>query len=235
MFNLDPSDSTHDVEENPHYQASSSEGEEEPSEHEYGDIHHPTDDDHLSVGSRSVDEEEEEAQQVSSSHSSLEEYYEEGDEDGDRPLNLSDLEDDERYARLLQQQEFALARHRDGSYYDSELEEQLLGPSTGADELDMSYEALLELEENLGEVKKRGLDESSLRALARLVFSPQRAEGLQADAISCSICMSEYEDDQFLIKLPCDHLFHADCAAAWLRMRASCPICRKLVPDHVVL
>lgn len=187
-----------------------------------------TDEDELlSVGSHSVTVLTDNSDQGSGLTSSSEPV-------SDAELNLSDMDDDERYARLLQQQEFALARHHHGSYYDSDLEAQLLeSPTQQVTDIDMSYEALLVLEENLGEVKKRGLEESSVQALPSFSFSSRSAARSETEAIFCPICMHEYQDDQSLIQLPCGHVFHAECGADWLRVRASCPICRKTVSESL--
>ncbi|GBG24550.1 E3 ubiquitin-protein ligase RNF13 [Hondaea fermentalgiana] len=44
----------------------------------------------------------------------------------------------------------------------------------------------------------------------------------------CVICLSSYEPDQDVRFLPCDarHHFHASCVDGWLKVNASCPICR---------
>ncbi|GAY39288.1 hypothetical protein CUMW_043200 [Citrus unshiu] len=44
---------------------------------------------------------------------------------------------------------------------------------------------------------------------------------------TCSICLGEYEPKQTLRTIPeCNHYFHAECIDKWLRMNASCPVCR---------
>lgn len=154
---------------------------------------------------------------------------------------------DARYARLLQQQEFALALHayqsEDGLL--GEVEAAMLGGGDGtglpaeilhSSNIDMSYEGLLQLEESLGEVKQRGLDPAALRAFPRLRFgdlggrngSPRRRDRTSAEDASCSICMAEYGPEDWLLRmLTCSHLFHEECAVGWLRVRATCPICRE--------
>ncbi|BBG96645.1 RING/U-box superfamily protein [Prunus dulcis] len=43
----------------------------------------------------------------------------------------------------------------------------------------------------------------------------------------CSICLSEYKPrDQVRCIPDCHHCFHAECVDEWLRMSATCPICR---------
>ncbi|ONI07425.1 hypothetical protein PRUPE_5G119700 [Prunus persica] len=44
---------------------------------------------------------------------------------------------------------------------------------------------------------------------------------------SCPICLSEYKSKETLRTIPeCNHYFHANCVDEWLRMKATCPLCR---------
>lgn len=43
----------------------------------------------------------------------------------------------------------------------------------------------------------------------------------------CAICLCEYKDAEMLRLLPdCKHYFHVTCIDAWLKLNASCPVCR---------
>lgn len=43
----------------------------------------------------------------------------------------------------------------------------------------------------------------------------------------CPICLCEYRDTEMLRMLPdCKHYFHLNCIDAWLKLNASCPVCR---------
>ena len=43
----------------------------------------------------------------------------------------------------------------------------------------------------------------------------------------CCICMDDIAANSVMTKLPCDHVFHADCIMSWFRSgRSSCPVCR---------
>ncbi|MCL7030119.1 hypothetical protein MKW94_005679 [Papaver nudicaule] len=45
---------------------------------------------------------------------------------------------------------------------------------------------------------------------------------------TCAICLSKYQPKETLKTLPvCNHCFHADCIDAWLRLKSTCPVCRK--------
>ncbi|CAA6675117.1 unnamed protein product [Spirodela intermedia] len=43
----------------------------------------------------------------------------------------------------------------------------------------------------------------------------------------CPICLSEYRSGDSLRRIPdCEHCFHAACVDEWLRVSATCPVCR---------
>ncbi|TNY23817.1 hypothetical protein DMC30DRAFT_346676, partial [Rhodotorula diobovata] len=46
----------------------------------------------------------------------------------------------------------------------------------------------------------------------------------------CGICLCDYEDDDECVLTRCTHLFHRECAEAWLTQKGTCPVCRR---DHV--
>ncbi|TKY48129.1 E3 ubiquitin-protein ligase [Spatholobus suberectus] len=48
------------------------------------------------------------------------------------------------------------------------------------------------------------------------------------DAVCC-ICLAKYADDDELRELPCSHVFHVVCVDKWLKINASCPLCKSEV------
>lgn len=47
---------------------------------------------------------------------------------------------------------------------------------------------------------------------------------------ACSICQSEYEPDEVIMILPCEHHFHKECAMEWLGKHSKkCPICKESI------
>ncbi|MQM03657.1 hypothetical protein Taro_036441 [Colocasia esculenta] len=42
----------------------------------------------------------------------------------------------------------------------------------------------------------------------------------------CCICLTTYEDGADLHSLPCNHHFHSACISKWLRINATCPLCK---------
>ncbi|KAK7320083.1 hypothetical protein RJT34_04814 [Clitoria ternatea] len=49
---------------------------------------------------------------------------------------------------------------------------------------------------------------------------------LSAEDAECCICISSYEDGAELHSLPCNHHFHSTCIVKWLKMNATCPLCK---------
>lgn len=42
---------------------------------------------------------------------------------------------------------------------------------------------------------------------------------------SCAVCLSDFEEDDTLRRLPCGHSFHKGCVDKWLKMNKVCPLC----------
>ncbi|VVB03496.1 unnamed protein product [Arabis nemorensis] len=49
---------------------------------------------------------------------------------------------------------------------------------------------------------------------------------LSNDEAECCICLCDYEDGTDLRELPCRHHFHDACIDKWLRINATCPLCK---------
>lgn len=52
----------------------------------------------------------------------------------------------------------------------------------------------------------------------------------------CTICCEDYEDDDRVIILPCDHIFHNNCIIPWIQNSSTkCPICHAEILRNGVL
>ena len=49
---------------------------------------------------------------------------------------------------------------------------------------------------------------------------------LSEEDAECCICLSSYEDGVELREIPCSHHFHSACINKWLRINATCPLCK---------
>lgn len=54
----------------------------------------------------------------------------------------------------------------------------------------------------------------------------EQKEEEEEEADKCTICLSEFEVDEDVRRLPCFHLFHVECVDQWLGQNKRCPICR---------
>lgn len=69
-----------------------------------------------------------------------------------------------------------------------------------------------------------GLTQMVIDSIAIIKY--KKDEGLVEEA-DCSICLSEFRDDESLRLLPkCSHAFHIACIDTWLRSHKNCPLCR---------
>ncbi|KAL4227807.1 hypothetical protein ACF0H5_013244 [Mactra antiquata] len=51
---------------------------------------------------------------------------------------------------------------------------------------------------------------------------------IQVDnGLQCSVCMEDFNKDEEVKKMPCEHHYHTDCIVPWLKMHGTCPVCRK--------
>ena len=70
----------------------------------------------------------------------------------------------------------------------------------------MSYEQLLQLEENVGSVNK-GMDINSIKKIPVIPYRKVLFQGND----SCIICMESFTENELLKQLRCGHIFHSDC------------------------
>ncbi|KAF8045395.1 hypothetical protein N665_5015s0001, partial [Sinapis alba] len=84
----------------------------------------------------------------------------------------------------------------------------------------------------LSRARARGIEASVIETFPTFRYSTVKMLKISKEALECSICLNEFEDDETLRLVPkCCHVFHPDCIDAWLQSHATCPLCRaNLVP-----
>ncbi|KAL6317494.1 hypothetical protein AAG906_030247 [Vitis piasezkii] len=104
----------------------------------------------------------------------------------------------------------------EGSNSDQDMEEDDIDPDQ------LSYEELIALGEIVGE-ESRGLSMEEISAS----LHPYTCHSLRSKTVvdRCVICQVEYEEEEKLVALPCEHPYHADCITKWLQIKKTCPIC----------
>lgn len=62
------------------------------------------------------------------------------------------------------------------------------------------------------------MESDNSTSICELCLHPEDSE--------CCICLSQYVDGAELYTLPCNHHFHCECIGKWLRLNATCPLCK---------
>ncbi|XP_020224560.1 putative RING-H2 finger protein ATL21A [Cajanus cajan] len=71
-----------------------------------------------------------------------------------------------------------------------------------------------------------GLDGATIEKYPKTLIG-ESGRLLKPNDNTCAICLSEYEPKETLRSIPeCNHYFHADCIDEWLKLNATCPLCR---------
>eukprot|EP00005_Dracoamoeba_jomungandri_P006279 CAMPEP_0174262416 /NCGR_PEP_ID=MMETSP0439-20130205/12960_1 /TAXON_ID=0 /ORGANISM="Stereomyxa ramosa, Strain Chinc5" /LENGTH=340 /DNA_ID=CAMNT_0015347121 /DNA_START=62 /DNA_END=1084 /DNA_ORIENTATION=- len=84
------------------------------------------------------------------------------------------------------------------------------------------YELLLALDES---VEKKTVGEDVLSTFRKETFGELIQKQPDTDLACCSICLQEYEDEDVVMFLPCDHAFHLPCIETWLSFQSTnCPL-----------
>jgi len=102
----------------------------------------------------------------------------------------------------------------------------------GQDISGMSYEAMLQLGERIGDVKTERWARRAQKTIDTLPIIKFDREKMncktntnQCDT-KCLICQEEYCTGEDLRQLPCRHCFHQECVDQWLLTKDFCPYCR---------
>ncbi|RXH88548.1 hypothetical protein DVH24_000147 [Malus domestica] len=59
-----------------------------------------------------------------------------------------------------------------------------------------------------------------------LAAGTEKEREISGEDAVCCICLAKYADDDELRELPCLHVFHVECVDKWLKINASCPLCK---------
>jgi len=64
--------------------------------------------------------------------------------------------------------------------------------------------------------------------------SEELLEGSSQHVFNCSICLSDYQMDETLLRLPCYHIYHKHCVTMWFQQHNTCPLCKQNVFQMMV-
>jgi len=49
---------------------------------------------------------------------------------------------------------------------------------------------------------------------------------------SCTICIEDFKEEYYIVKLECGHLFHEECISEWGLYKQECPVCKKEISHY---
>ncbi|XP_020592260.1 E3 ubiquitin ligase BIG BROTHER-related-like [Phalaenopsis equestris] len=146
-------------------------------------------------------------------------------------INSADFENDEVYARAVQDVEergiavrlmalaglndWGIVEHGDrGNHHQDAWQE--------FDPDELSYEELVALGEVVG-TQSRGLSIDTIASLPSFSYKAEDGEDNNSD--QCVICRLDYADGDTLVMLSCKHNYHTECINNWLQINKVCPVC----------
>ncbi|KDP44464.1 hypothetical protein JCGZ_16297 [Jatropha curcas] len=104
-------------------------------------------------------------------------------------------------------------------------------PARGTSFTNSTYQAeRLQLVQESYKKKPPGLTSEDLDCLQVELFSSfERGVETEISRVwwDCSICLESFKEGDKLVRLPCEHRFHAACLDPWVRTCGDCPYCRR--------
>ena len=145
---------------------------------------------------------------------------------------LNDMKSNEKYINLNDVESFKEKKNDfidDDIEFNEALQEEMAIQAVNQQIIDelcpnpdaMTYEQLLQLEDNVGNVSK-GI---SVQQFEKLPIKKYKKEKY-SENFQCIICMEEFKEKEKIKLLPCGHIFHPNCIKEWLMKQKSCPFCK---------
>jgi len=103
------------------------------------------------------------------------------------------------------------------------------------DDGEISYDAMLQLGERIGDVKTERWTITAQNEINKLptflidLTLLNKKVHKDASECKCLICQCEYEEEDQCRRLPCSHGFHKECIDQWLMTKDCCPYCRQCI------
>jgi len=88
------------------------------------------------------------------------------------------------------------------------------------------FDNLEDLMQGVQEAGKTPLTKEIKENLPVFLFDKSKAANLSNENKSCQICISEYNDKEKVMLLPCLHKYHEACISQWFNENDQCPICK---------
>lgn len=81
---------------------------------------------------------------------------------------------------------------------------------------------------------KGGSDKDNSSEGGIVAAGTEKERTISGEDAVCCICLAKYVNNDELRELPCSHFFHKECVDKWLKINASCPLCKAEVGETVL-
>jgi len=73
---------------------------------------------------------------------------------------------------------------------------------------------------------------ASKSLIKKLKVSKFKVGDIAKEDATCAVCLGDYEDNNEIRYLPCNHHFHSECVDQWLQLNKTCPLCKKDISER---
>ncbi|CAD8050235.1 unnamed protein product [Paramecium sonneborni] len=158
-------------------------------------------------------------EQIDQLQQELDEMQEKYQNHSNQDMNQEEVPQQQNHVPLTRQQLYQLMQYLyqgEQQQVDNfqEYQDQEIDPDA------MTYEQLLELEEQIGNVPK-GLTKQQIKQLPKRTLNQ---DNIPED--KCSVCLFEFKEEEKVRELPCKHIYHSSCIKNWLQNNKQCPLCK---------
>uniref|UniRef100_A0AAV1UM63 RING-type domain-containing protein n=1 Tax=Peronospora matthiolae TaxID=2874970 RepID=A0AAV1UM63_9STRA len=131
---------------------------------------------------------------------------------------------EEHEARLLQASAGQVYNQRSREHFGSVVS-GILNHQRNIDPDNMTYEELLRLGEEVGDVKQERWRQIAVQVISGL--PTHQWTDSHGEKHTCIVCQYNFMPNDRAMTLPCAHVFHEDCVDSWIRENNSCPLCKR--------
>lgn len=70
------------------------------------------------------------------------------------------------------------------------------------------------------------IKEEVLGKIKTIKYSDIDKKSTESRNVQCSVCLCDFESDDLVKHLRCDHIYHNDCISEWFKTKSTCPVCK---------
>ncbi|EGR32950.1 ring finger lim domain interacting, partial [Ichthyophthirius multifiliis] len=90
-------------------------------------------------------------------------------------------------------------------------------------------------DEEEDEENQKGLTKEEINSIPCIIYTRRKIRNKQdknanfSTKTSCSICINDYSEGEYIKILPCSHQFHKNCIDKWFQDNSNCVVCKQNV------